>query len=73
MFDFCTYDEITEDREDLVCIEYPFLTLEAIDVVEFFDLFVHHLGARQNYLHFAHWSHRFLQLVEDQLALVVGL
>lgn len=39
------YDYVGEDGQDLICIQHPFLFLEAISIVECFDFFGDAFGA----------------------------
>jgi hypothetical protein len=72
VLDLGSHDYEAEDRKDLVCVKNPLLTFQTIHVVKLLDILVHHLRTRVDDLHLVDGSHRFLQLVEDQLALTVG-
>lgn len=73
MVDFCPDYDVAKDRQDLICIQDPFLLLEGIHIVKFLDLSVHHLGTMIDGLHFADRSLGGLELVESHLALLVWL
>ena len=66
-------DDVAEYGEDLIGIEHPFLSLEAVDFVESLDLFVHHFWDIQDDFHLVHWRLWSLQLVQSQLASSVRL
>lgn len=68
-----TDDEVAKNRKNLVGIEYPLVPLQVIDLVELLDLFIHHFGTREDDLHLVDRSHRFLQLVQNQLAVFIRL
>lgn len=72
VLDLGSHDYEAEDRKDLIGVKNPLLTFQTIHVVKLLDILVHHLRARVDDLHLVDGSHRFLQLVEDQLALTVG-
>lgn len=68
-----SYNDETEDGQDLVCIQDPLFHLQVVIGVEATDLLRDTLRAAHDGLHFGYRCPRLSQLVEDQHAVLVGL
>lgn len=64
------YDYVGEDGEDLVCIQHPFLLLQAVSIVKCLDFFGDAFGAGHDRFHLIDRGARladFLQIVHTSL------